>query len=292
MDHETFNSSRRSVEVDGDQLSYADVGEGPPAVFVHGVFTSCHLWRTTISQLRHDRRCIAPDLAGHGRTEISAGRDLALPAQVEILARLCDVLELERIDLVANDTGGAIAQIFAARYPERLRTLTLTNCDVADQLPPDAFKDAAEAAERGELAPTMVQLAGDELLARSSPLAQCYERPDRIPAQTIQEYLSPFADPERALQLERIVASLKAEDLRAVEPLLAELEVPTLIVWGTDDVFFELKWAYWLRDAIAGARDVVEIPGGKLFFPDERAEDLVPHVREHWAAHADAAVAR
>jgi hypothetical protein len=54
-------------------------------------------------------------------------------------------------------------------------------------------------------------------------------------------------------------------------------------VWGTADEFFDVRWAYFLRDLIPGCREVVELDGAKLFFPDERAADLVPHVRHHWA---------
>ena len=61
------------------------------------------------------------------------------------------------------------------------------------------------------------------------------------------------------------------------------------MVWGTGDVFFEVKWAYWLRDTIPGVSGVVEIDGGRLFFPDERAEELVPYLRRHWSAHGIAA---
>jgi pimeloyl-ACP methyl ester carboxylesterase len=59
--------------------------------------------------------------------------------------------------------------------------------------------------------------------------------------------------------------------------------VPTLLVWGTGDPNFELEWAYRFRDAVPGVTEVVEVPGAKLFFPDERPEDLVPHLRRHWA---------
>jgi pimeloyl-ACP methyl ester carboxylesterase len=75
----------------------------------------------------------------------------------------------------------------------------------------------------------------------------------------------------------------------ASEPALAGLDVPTLVVWGTGDEFFEVSWAYWLRDHIGGAADVVEIQGAKLFWPDERPADLVPHLRAHWAATVSAA---
>ena len=51
-------------------------------------------------------------------------------------------------------------------------------------------------------------------------------------------------------------------------------------------MFFRRKWAYWLRDTIPGATEVVEIDGGRLFFPDERAAELTAALRRHWDAHS------
>ncbi|MGH3205175.1 MAG: alpha/beta fold hydrolase, partial [Streptosporangiaceae bacterium] len=65
----------------------------------------------------------------------------------------------------------------------------------------------------------------------------------------------------------------------------ARLQVPTLIVWGTGDIFFRRKWAYWLRDTIPGATEVVELAGARIFFPDERATELTAALRRHWDAH-------
>jgi hypothetical protein len=56
------------------------------------------------------------------------------------------------------------------------------------------------------------------------------------------------------------------------------------VVWGTADTFFGVSWAYWLRDTIPGVTGVVTIDGGRLFFPDERAAEFVPHLERHWAA--------
>lgn len=287
MDHAAFNERRRTVRLAEGELAYADVGDGPPALFVHGVFTSSHLWRNVISGLADVRRCIAIDLPAHGRTEMTLA-DVSLPAQAELLRELCDALELDEVDVVANDTGGALVQIFAANHPHRLRTLTLTNCDVQDQIPPEAFQPAFDAAAQGELAPALAEVASDLSRARDTPLRDSYERIDDVPDETIREFLGGFADLDRAREIERIVLSLRPADLMAVEPRLAKLEVPTLIVWGTGDLFFDLKWAHWLRDTIPGAQAVVEVPGARLFYPDERPEELIPHIREHWAAHAEA----
>ena len=67
-----------------------------------------------------------------------------------------------------------------------------------------------------------------------------------------------------------------------IEPQLKGLDVPSLLVWGTEDVFFDVSWARRLRDTLPDVRDLVEVPGGKLFFVDERAPEFVAPVRTFW----------
>jgi pimeloyl-ACP methyl ester carboxylesterase len=286
MNIQQFRSQRRSVTTEHGEISYVEVGQGPPALFVHGVFLNAFLWRPTIAQVADQRRCIAIELPAHGETRVAPDQDLALPAQAEIIEGFCRALELEPVDLVANDTGGAVAQVFAAGWPERVRTLTLTNCDAHDNLPPEAFYDGRDAAARGELAPLVMAISNDYNLARGDQggFGVGYEHPERLTDEELAEFVARFASEEGAREAERFVNALDAADLLAVEPQLKRLEVPTLIIWGTADVFFEPSWAYWLRDTIPGADEVVEIEGGKLLFPYERADEFVPHLRRHWAA--------
>jgi pimeloyl-ACP methyl ester carboxylesterase len=86
------------------------------------------------------RRCIAVDLLAHGDTEIAADQDVSVTANAKMLRELLDALDSDRVDLVGNDSGGGIAQIFAAMHSERVRSLTLTDCDAHDNWPPEAFK--------------------------------------------------------------------------------------------------------------------------------------------------------
>ena len=76
-----------------------------------------------IERLDGERRCVAFDLPLHGHTPAAAGQDFTLPGLARFVADFCDALGLTDIDLVANDTGGAVSQVFAARHPERLHTL-------------------------------------------------------------------------------------------------------------------------------------------------------------------------
>jgi pimeloyl-ACP methyl ester carboxylesterase len=56
------------------------------------------------------------------------------------------------------------------------------------------------------------------------------------------------------------------------------------VVWATADIFFPVKWAYWLKDTIPGCKRVVEVEGARLFFPEERPDALVTPLRELWSA--------
>lgn len=271
----------RTIQTRSGDMAFTDDGQGDVALFVHGVGTSSHLWRHVVAELSSERRCIAIDLPLHGATPPRA--DYSLPSLADAVEDLCTALGLDQVDLVANDTGGAVAQVLAARHPERLRTLTLTNCDTHDNLPPEAFRPIVQLAERGELAQLLIAGAGDPETARPS-IGAGYQHPEQISAETLRAYMDPISrTPDRAREFERFLVALRAEDLLAIEPELGKLDVPTLVVWGTGDDFFEVNWAYWLRDTIPGVTEIAKIEGAKLFFPDERAADLLPHLRRHWA---------
>ncbi len=278
-----LDQDRKTVTLSSGEVSYIDIGEGPAVLFVHGIGTNAHLWRNVIGLLADERRLIALDLPLHGQSPAGPGSDFSLSGLASLLEEFCAKLALAKIDLVANDTGGAVAQIFAARHPERLATFCLTNCETHDNVPPEAFKATIELAASGVIAASAAALLADIGQARSAIFGTGYEDVEHVGLDVVRSFLEPvLGTPERARQFERFLLSLNAGDLLDAEPGLAKLDVPTLVVWGTDDDFFELSWAYWLKDTIPGVTEVMEIDGARLFFPDERAGELAPLLRRHW----------
>jgi pimeloyl-ACP methyl ester carboxylesterase len=184
MDIATFHKSRRFADVKSGRIAYLDIGEGPAALFVHGVPLNGYHWRHVIEKVRHRRRCIAIDLMGLGYTEIAPNQDVSFAAQARMIAEVIDSLGIEKIDLVSNDSGGAIAQIFAAHHPDRLTSLVLTNCDVHDGWPPPQVLPVIERARNGTLAPIFQPLVDRPDLVRerfakgeSVPFFRCYADP-------------------------------------------------------------------------------------------------------------------
>lgn len=282
MDVNTFLSHRRLVVTASGTIACTELGSGPAALFVHGIGKSGVLWRQVIADLSDASRCIAVDLPAHGTSP--AREDMSPAALAEALADLCDSLGTGQVDLVGNDTGGAIAQILTARHPDKIRTLTLTNCECEGNFPPPDFAPVIEQARQGALAPMVAGLTANLETLATNPLANAgLQYPDRVPQDAWRDYATGIAGTlERARDFERLVASLHAADIEAVGGQLRALQLPTLLVWGTAETSFPLRWAYHLRDMIPGAREVIEIDGARMFFPEERPEDLIPHLRRHW----------
>lgn len=283
--------SRQVAHLSGGPVAYVDQGNerSPAALFVHGVLVNADLWRNVIWDVADVRRCIAPDLPAHGATPIPTEglrADLTLNGHAARLDELCASLGLDQVDVVANDTGGAVAQVFAARYPGRIRTLTLTNCDCQDNFPPELFAPFVAMAEAGELGAVVAAMAGDFALARSEAgFGQGYATASLLSDELLTSYTGPFAA-DGGRGLERFLVAPKAEELVAVAPLLAELKVPVQLAWGTADIFFPPSWVERMRELLPSTERVTLVPDAMLFWPDERAADLVPLLKDFWQAHA------
>jgi pimeloyl-ACP methyl ester carboxylesterase len=289
--HDEYRSLKETLDTPSGRFTYLDVGEGDPVVFIHGLFMSGFFWHRVVDEIKGERRCVVYNLPFHGGSTGPQEGELDLDTNVALFAEFCDALGLDSFDLVANDTGGAFAQGFAVTQPERVRTLTLTNCEARDWMPShdDLAQLVTQLAEQRQLAPALVAAYEDLDAARKGPLAEPYQFPDRMSDDEIHAIMEPHqATLEGARQLERFAASLRPEQLAALEPQLRELHVPIVLVWGTGDKIFPLELAEWLRDTVPGCKEIVEIDGGRLFWPFERGEELVPHLRRHWQQAAPA----
>jgi len=228
----------QSVETASGRITYAEAGTGPVALFVHGVLLNKHLWRHQLAALSDIRRCVAVDVLAHGDTEIEPDQDVSVTANANMLKEVLDALRIDQVDLVGNDSGGGIAQIFAALNPGRVRTLTLTNCDTHDNWPPEAFKPFVEMTIAGGLRDTLNAMLANKAIYRSpEALGPAYERPENVSDEDIETYLRPLVrSDQRTRDLQRFVAAFDNKHTVNIEPQLRELRAPTLIVWGTDEM--------------------------------------------------------
>jgi len=276
MSGKEFFAGQRNVETPSGNVSYFERGSGPVALFVHGVLLNGYLWRHQLVQLGDLRRCIAVDLMAHGNTEISVSQDVSVTANAHMLAQFLDALKIDQVDLVGNDSGGGICQIFAVLHPKRVRSLVLTNCDAHDNWPPAAFKSFVGMVAAGGLAGTLNAMLADKSVYRSpQALGLAYEHPEAVTDDTIETYLRAHVrSPRRTHDLERFINAFDCRHTVRIEEALRRVRAPTLIAWGTDDIFFEVKWSHWLEKAIPGTKRRVDFEGARIFFPEERTSEF------------------
>ena len=281
-----FDTARRFVETRHGRIACVDRGRGDAALFLHGFPLSAFQWRGAIDKLAGSRRCIAPDFMGLGHTVVARGQSVTPHAQVEMLVTLLDSLRIPRVDLVASDSGGAVAQLLVVEHPSRVRSLLLTNCDAEIDSPPPALLPVIEMARAGTFADGWLGTwLADKALARSAEGigGMCYTDPDHPTDAAIEDYFKPvLSSPERKALVHAYAVALEHNPLAGIEAKLRQSPVPTRIVWGTSDTIFSPKSPGYLAGVFGNSKGVRELPGRKLFWPEELPAVVAAEARRLW----------
>lgn len=134
-----YAHERKYAQTRYGNIAYIERGSGAAVLLLHGFPLNGFQWRGVIPRLCKQRRCVAPDFMGLGFTQVNKGQSVSPGAQADMLAAFLDSLGIRQVDIVASDSGGAVAQLFVSRYTSRARSLLLTNCDVETDSPPESL---------------------------------------------------------------------------------------------------------------------------------------------------------
>lgn len=281
-----YDKERQFAPTAFGRIAYIDRGTGPAVLFLHGFPLNSFQWRGAIDRLSASSRCIAPDSMGLGHTEVAAGQAVTPSAQADMLAALLDKLSVDKADVIANDSGGAVAQLFVTRYPQKVRTLLLTNCDVEPDSPPAALKPVLDMAEAGVYPDLWLEpWLNHKDVARSAYGlgGMCYSNPARLTDVALEQYLAPLvASPERKALVNRYTLGLSPNPLAGMAPLLKKCTVPTRVVWGMSDRIFSTHSPDYLAGLLPRFAGIRRVEEAKLFFPEEYPDIIASEARSLW----------
>ena len=288
IDAAAFHAMRRFVPTRVGRIAYVERGAGRAALFFHGWPLNGFQWRGALERLSPHRRCIAPDFVGLGYSDAAADQDVSPGAQADMMAALLDVLDIDAVDVVCNDSGGTVAQLFAVRYPKRIRTILFTTCDVNDNNPPAGFRPVIDLAKKGLIEQFILRPAlANHALARSpQSLGGAYTDPANLTDESIETYLAPLiATPARVAQLNAYTVALEPNVLVGIEPELKRCAAPARMVWsGAAAPGFPVEGALWLDRTLPHSRGVRIVPGAKLFFPEEMPDLIAEEAIRLWSS--------
>ena len=254
-----------TVDLPHGTLHYREAGSGTPIVFLHGYLMGANLWDPVIRLLEGEFRCITPELPfGAQRSPMRPDADLTTAGIGRLVADFLQALDLHQVILVGNDSGGAIAQVVAARHPEHLGGLVLASCDAFDNHPPKLFRPLITAARLGALTPLLAALKFRPV--RSLPSAYGWLTHDQPPHELIDGWIGNYlGDKDVRRETHRLIAALGDDAFMSqIAAELADFTKPVLLAWAADDKFFPLEHARRLAGILPNAR-VEQIEGSRTW---------------------------
>ncbi|MEM1437412.1 MAG: alpha/beta fold hydrolase [Pseudomonadota bacterium] len=241
---------RRTVRVAGETWVYLEGGQAsaPVILFVHGYGADKDMWLSYSRLFSGHYQVISPDLPGFGEATRDPDRDYSPRAQARRLAAFCDALRIKDAHVVGSSMGGFISAWLAVDRADLVRTLTLMNAAGLYGENPSVVQTVAESGDNP-------LVAADDAALRTLLDLLSY-KPMRLP-RFVRDFLLEGYQAHQAL-LDRIFWQLvDAHDSEGLEPALARVRAPTLIVWGKEDQVLDASCAAAYAQAIPGAQVVM-----------------------------------
>jgi len=259
------------VRTNALEIAYERVGEGPPLIFVHGGAEDGRVWQPQLAALADEFTVVAWDEPGAGRSsDVPAG--FGLTEYAHCLAALIEAIALGPTHVVGLSWGGTVVQELYRHHPELVATLILV----------DTY-----AGWKGSL-------TEDEVRTRVEGVRQMLAAPAEEFDPTYPGLFAGDPPADFVPLLEHMAANVRRESLRTEVLVMAEADqrdllpriaVPTLLIWGEQDVRSPLRIARKFEQAIPDARLVV-IPDCGHVSNLEQPERFNEAVREFCRAHS------
>ena len=276
--------SFQEVELHGHRVGYQAAGTGPPLVLLHGITSTSEVWRDVMPRLAERYTVIAPDMIGHGRSAKPRG-DYSLGAYAAGVRDLLAVLGFERGTVVGHSLGGGIAMQFAYLFPEYVERMALISSGGlgrevhpllrAATLPGSEWVLPLLAREwsvnAGEAVRSVAARLGLEAGPDLAEFARGY-------ASLVEEGAT-----DAFLHTMRSVIGPDGQRVSALDRLYLADQLPTLIVWGSDDPVIPVEHGRNAHRIVAHSR-YVEIEGSghwpMLDAPDRIVCELTAFIEE------------
>ncbi|MEK7702350.1 MAG: alpha/beta hydrolase [Nitrospirota bacterium] len=225
-------------------LHFCRAGEGPPLLFLHGLFDSLHTWDPLIPYLSNSYTTYSVDLPGFGKSPLPPQWTQSLSQTVEALIQFLNQMQLSKITVVGSSMGGGMAFALAQRRPDLVDRLILINPYALPFLP-EAVTIARNGIFRSVLPYFLVKWVLKKVTR--SIYRRSFYNVDCITTDLIEEAVTPFLKIEQKKDLFRFLNGISLDEINQIDRLLPTLTQPTEILWGTHDRWLSFEHAERLQ---------------------------------------------
>ncbi len=249
-------------------------------VFVHGNPGSSSDWADLVSRAGEFARAVAFDMPGFGQSDKPDGFDYSVPGYARFLQAALDGLGIEKVHLVLHDAGGWFGQEWAARHPDAFASVVFINSPPGWDYRWYPLARAWRTRGVGEaMHATLIRPFFDFNVNLGTRR--------RLPKAFVDRMWHDYDRGTRRAVI-RLYRAADARRLVSAPPeVLAALDRPALVVWGTSDPYIPTRFARMHRRAFPGARVLLLEGSGHWPFverPEDVAGLVIPFLRQHVGA--------
>ena len=259
------NKNSKFVEIDGVFIHYVDEGEGIPVVLLHGTGASLHTWDLWAEKLKDKYRVIRITLPGFGLSGPRSDKKYKIKDYVNLLESFVSQIGIEKFHLAGNSLGGSVAWLYTSFYEKRVIKLVLINSS--------GFKF--------EDIPFVIRIAKNKflnfLIKKTSPqflikksLKEVFYDDNLISNSIIERYYKlNLREGNRQAFIDRAQINYTDQTSR-----LTKIKSPTLILWGQNDEWINVKFAQKFKKMIKGSKVFIMNETGHIPMEERPFESL------------------
>lgn len=263
------------------QVGHRVRGRGPDVLLVHGWPLDGDTWRHIVPHLERTLTCHVIDLPGTARSAWTDPREISIAGHARALLLAIDRLGLERVAIVAHDSGAGIARIAAAELGARCTGLVLANTEIPGHHPPllELLLRISRLPGGRSVLPAMMR----SRVIRRSPLVfgGCFSDPRFVDGEFSRIFVEPLLEDPRRLGGQ--LALLETFDWSALDEIArthARITAPVRMIWGAEDRWFPLAKARPMLAQFPGGAELEVLSPGKLFVHEERPREWAAIARQ------------
>lgn len=249
------------------KVHYKKRGCGPPLLLLHGIGSNSFSWRQQLQDLSCHYTVVAWDAPGYGQSSDPVPKVMKVRHYADCVKDLLDEQQMDSVYLLGHSWGGVIAQEFYRVFPSYVKALILADTNRGGGAEP---KDIARRGLQQRLQ-MIEKLSPDQLARERAPVLLSSTAPDDV-----------------LHEVENIMSQVRSSGYRSAaismsevdhSELLSQIQIPTLLIWGTEDNVTSLSEGKIMKEAIPGAKLEVISGAGHLCYL-ESPEDFNEIVME------------
>ncbi|PTM02789.1 MAG: hypothetical protein DA405_12280 [Bacteroidetes bacterium] len=199
-----FPFESKFINIGSEKIHYVESGQGDPILLLHGLPANLYLWRNVIPNIDSNKRVIALDFLGFGKSSFPTDSNVSVEVQYKMLCDFIATKKLKNVTLFIQDIGSIAGMLYAIREPQNVKGIALFE---APFMPAEIMYDQLPFSFRAFMRLTRKQKSNDRLMVKRNfagkKLAVNFFTGRKLPKEAYAFYTSPWDDERRRYAITR-----------------------------------------------------------------------------------------